>query len=433
MGDQTSGSSSPIGRAIIRIVMEWMIWLPVWMVLTTNMRAAGKFGMVAAVLFFFALGLLLHRFPTVWRRISMLAIFIALLAAGISLYTRELPIFIWMGILLWRGRYLKLRPMHYGLAFGICCAVMIVTSRNDVWADDRLIFILMAIVWVAVWFVALNEILIEQAGLHNGIVTSRVRQANRNYLYIFLAIGLLVIALTASYGQQLLTPKQAVVNPDNSWIDPNNFIQPPREMEKPEWMEEEEPGKPSVIWDILFWILSVVVVCAAFWFARLFWNNRTWTWRGFLKSIREWFLREKKAEKLPYVEERRSLAKEKKKGSSLIDSLFRRRNRGADWERLSNPEKVRRLYEEVVLAGIEQGYEFQASHTPSETLEGIERWRTSRRASDDEKLISYWNRLLSIKSVLLELYEKAKYGPHEISAQEVEGLKERYPDRKGFK
>jgi len=427
----TAASSSAIGRVIGRIIVEWLIWLPVWLVLTTNMTILGKVGMIFIVMAFFAGGLLLYRIPAFWRRMSMLLIIIALIALSIAWFANDVPIMLWLGILLWRGRYLRLRHPHYGLAFGICCAAIIITSQNEAWADHRLPFILLAVFWMIVWFITLNRSLIEQAGLYNDIVTGPVKQASRKYLLLFLMVGVLIIALTANYGQQLLTPKH-VVNPNNSWIDPNQFIQPPQEQDQ-SWMEGlvEDRGKPSIIWDILFWIMTGLAACGLIWFARLIWKDRTWTWRGMLRSIREWFLRENKAENLPYVEERRSLLKEKKKGPGRFDSLFRRQSRGPSWEQLSNPEKVRRLYEEAVLSGIEQGYDFKPHHTPSETLERLEQWRLSQAAPSNEKHSSYWTRLMNIKTVLLKLYEKAKYSPHEVTSQEVGSLREQYPDKKG--
>lgn len=427
--DDAIARSSTMIRVVRRVGIEWLLWLPIWLLLTANMGVYGKFGMAVAVAFFFALGLGLHRMTVLWRRLTMIAIGGMLIAAGVIWFSNDLLAVTWMGILLWRGRYQRLTHLHYCLGFGICCAVLIVTSQSEAWADYRLMFILLALLWIIIWFMALNRGLVDDAGLHNGIVTRPVRQANRKYILVFLAAGMLIIAMTASYGQQLLTPKQ-VVNPNNSWIDPDRFIQPPQSMDKPEWMEGiEQPGKRWLFWDILFWVLLVVVICGTLWFIRFLWINRVWTWQGLLNSIRKWFLRENRPEKLPYLEESRSLRKEKKKGR--FESLFRKHNRELEWERLSNPEKVRRLYEEAVLTGIEQGYKFKASDTPSETLDALEQWKTGGKAHNNEKKATYWSWLLQVHLSLLHLYEKAKYSPHEITSQDVRVLKENDTDRKG--
>ncbi|MCD9022509.1 hypothetical protein [Cohnella silvisoli] len=423
--------SSAVGRAISRILLEWLIWLPLWIILTINIGAMGKLGTIAAATGFFALGFLLFKLSAVWSRITVAAILVILVAVGIGRYTNDLSIFLWMGVLLWRGRYRRLKPLHYGLAFLICAAAVIVASQNDSLSGYRLLFVILAIVWVVIWFISINRSLLDEAGLHSNIVTRPVRLANRKYLFIFLAAGLLVFALTVSYGQQLLTPPKINTDLlDVSELQPPP--EPPKTQENPlSGLLDKEQGPPSPIWDILFWIMVGAAVVGAIWFARLMWRDRTWTWNGMIEAIRRWFIRAKKMEALPYVEEHRSLLKEKKKGHSRFDALFRRHNRIAEWERLSNPEKVRRLYEETVLSGIEQGYDFQTHHTPAETLEGIERWRASQRpVSDNDKHSSYWKWLLVIRLSLLQLYEKAKYSPHSITEQEVKELKEHRPEGK---
>ncbi len=431
MDNPTAEYSSAIGRIVQRIVSEWLIWLPVWLILTVNMGGLGKLGMVFLAMAVFGLGLALHLLPAVWRHLTLIALLVIVLAIGIAQYREgDLLAFLWLGVLLWRGRYLKLEYPHYGLAFGICCAATIVTSVNEEWADYRLALILMASFWTVVWFISFNKRMIDEAGLNNGIVTGQVRRASRKYLFFFLAAGLLVIAVTAGYGQQLLTPKQ-VIDSGNRWMDTDKFIQPPQEMATPDWMDPNDQGGSSNIGKIMTWILSALAIAGAIWLARLFWKDRTWTWRKIVDSIKAWLLREKKAEKLPYVEERRSLAKGKKRGPGRFDSLFRRQNRAPNWEQLDNPSKVRFLYEEAVLAGIEQGYDFKASHTPSETLERMEKWLINRKIPDANKTILLLPGLLRARELLIKLYEKAKYSPHKISSQETEELREHFQDRKG--
>ncbi len=412
-----------------RIFVELMIWLPLVLIFTTKMEVRDRVITVGIILLFIALGLLVNRFPPLWRRLAMISIIIALIGLGIGQYTNLLPVFLWLGIVLWRGRFVTLGHWHYGLAFCVCCAGLIVGSKVGAWADYRIAFIVLAVVWVVQFFYVLNRGLVENAGLHNGILTSPVKKASRNYLLIFLAIGVVVIALTASYGERWLTPKQV------KWERPTGQIEqpipPPESMDMPDWMNElaKKQGKPSVLWDYVFWALIAAGAYGVFWFVRLGWKERR-TWREIIRLIRAWFLREKKAEELPYVEEHRSLRKEKKEGQSFFDSLFRRHGRKVNWDQLSNPEKVRRLYEEAIMTGIEQGYTFRPSDTPSETLEGLETWREALpTSSKKEKNVDYWSRFLQIRRVLLKLYEKAKYSPHEVTSQEAESLKEQISDR----
>ncbi|RED54956.1 DUF4129 domain-containing protein [Cohnella lupini] len=428
-----TGYSSPIRRILQRILTECLIWLPVWLILTVNMGGLGKLGMVFGAMAIFGAGLALHLMPALWRRLTLLTALFILLAIGIVQYREgNLLLFLWLGVLLWRGRYPNLGYLHYVLAFGICCTATIVTSLNQEWSDYRLPLILLALMWIVVWFISLNKRMIDDAGLYNGIVTGQVRRASRKYLFIFLAAGLLVIAITVSYGEQLLTPKQAIDSGDR-WIDPDKFIQPPQEMATPDWMDpNDQGGGSSTIGKILSWILIALALAGAIWLARLFWKDRTWTWRKIVDTIKAWLLRENKTEKLPYVEERRSLAKDKKKGPGKFDSLFRGRNRAPDWDRLDNADKVRFLYEEAVTAGIEQGYGFKSSDTPSETIEELERWLPSRKSPvrGEDRQAAYWEWLSNVRGSLIKLYEKARYSPNEVTSQEVDSLKERHPVRK---
>ncbi|QMV42531.1 hypothetical protein [Cohnella cholangitidis] len=430
MMDDPVRKSSGIGSMALRIFIEFMIWLPAVLALTISLGVRDRVVTLGIVLLFIVLGLLLYRFPPLWRRIIMILAFLALVGIGIGRYTNLLPVFAWLGIVLWRGRFVKFGHWHYGLAFCICCAGLIINSNNGAGVGYRIFAILLAVVWVAIWFYALNRHLVENAGVHSGIVTKPVRTASRKYLLVFLAIGAVVIALTAGYGERWLTPKQANIGTPVKQIQ-EPLLPPIEPMEIPEWMEDlvEEQGEPSVIWEYLFWALMAIGACGVIWFLRLGWKDRKWTWRSLMRKVREWFLREKREEELPYVEERRSLKKEKP-GRRGLNAWFRKNEPRKAWERLSNSEKVRHLYEEAVLAGIREGYGFKPSDTPTETLDGIERWHSGRKAPvSGEQAAAYWSWLLSVRRSLANLYGKAKYSPHDIASREVGELREGRPGK----
>jgi hypothetical protein len=423
---------SVAARMTIRILQEGLIWLPVWLILTLHYGVLGKMGMTVAAAAFFTIGMALFKLPALWSRISIAIVLVLLVGIGLVRFTSDLSTFLWMGALLWRGRYSVLIPRHYGLGFLICCVMIIVASQNDLSNSYQLTIIAIALIWVVTWFISVNRSLLDEAGLQSHIVTRPLRLTSRKYLLVFLTVALLIFALTANYGKQLLTPP-AMSSLDEKWIDLSKPELPsPGQPSQEEWMvPPEEQGHSSPIWDILFWIMVGVASLGAIWFIRLMWKDRTWSWRRLMESIRRWFLREKRVERLPYVDESRSLTKDKKKGPTLWDTLFHRQGRARDWEQLNNPEKVRRLYEEVVLLGIEQGYEFKSNDTPSETLERMEYWRLNQPIVDKDKQATYWQRLMKIRLSLLRLYEKAKYSPHSITENEVGSLREPIQDRKG--
>jgi hypothetical protein len=406
------------GSFALRIAVEWLIWLPVWLLFSTNMTPMAKSGLAASVLLFSTAGLLLNRLPPLWRKITLIAVLLALAAVGALAYKAYLPMLIWLGLVLWRGRFARLGPRHYALAFGVSALALIAVAQNEAWIEYRLALIGIALSWMLVWFAALNGSLVEGAGLGNGIVTRPVRRAGRKYVYLFLSAGVLIVAATVDYGQRLLTPRQ-VSAPDFNWIKPERLIPPPAANASLDSLLPEQ-GKPSPVWDYLLWLVLAFAVLAFLWFARLLWKDRTWTWRGLMRALKGWFLRDKSEESLPYVEERRSL---KKGTSGLLAAWLHRSEARAEWGRLNNSEKARRLYEDVVRTGVQQGFAFQASDTPAETLDGIERWRGERRDSAAGKLTEYWQRLLRSRRALQRLYEKARYSPHNIESVEVEEMR----------
>ncbi|MFC4601045.1 hypothetical protein [Cohnella hongkongensis] len=412
------------GRLGLRALAEWLLWLPLTLIFSANMGGAGKAGLAAGVLLCAALGLGLNGLPALWRRLVLIAAAVALTAAGIARFADHLPMLVWLCVVLWRGRFVRFGYGQFGLAFGVCCLVLFAISLNEAWLGYRTAVIALAVFWMIGWFAALNRSLIDRAGLDNGIVTRPVLQSSRKYALLFAGVGVLAIALTVGYGEKLLTPREIAV-PSPRWIEPEQLIPPPQQMNSPlEGLLQEDKGKPSPIWDYLFWGMAALAAIGFLWFVRWLWKERTWTWRSLLAKVRDWFVRERRTEKLPYVEERRSLRKEKKPGQGLFGSRFRRPRARLEWERLSNAEKVRRLYEEAVAEGIRQGYAFVPADTPGETLAKLESWQASRGpAKDKERQAAYWSWFSRVRSLLAGLYGRARYSPHDIAAEEVEELR----------
>lgn len=413
-------------RIARRVLVEWLIWLPVTIILTHSFDLSGKLFVSCGVIGSFALGMLLYKLPPVRSKVILFAVSVIVLGIGIIFFRNDWMAFALLGVLLWRGRYLQLLPRQYGFAFVLCCVAVIVAAQSDILPDYRILFIGLSLIWIVAWFLSLNRGLLTDAALQNSILTRPVRLASRRYLLIFLAAAFLIFAVTVNYGEQLLTPPVYVPGENNVEIPE---VQPPLQNQpslKDMLGVNEEQGEPSKIWEIVFWIMSGLAAIGFFFFVKMLWRDRTWTWQRLLSAIRMWFLREKKTEALPYIEERRSLMKEKKR-SSRWNAFFQKNNREQEWDQLDNPQKVRLLYEAAVLSGIDQGYEFKVHHTSSETLEGMAHWRKGLALRDKEKesKSSYWIRLMNIRLMLIKLYDKARYSPHSVTDQEVKDLKER--------
>lgn len=407
-----------------RVLIELLVWLPAWLILTYAYELTGKLLMLGAGIFFFISGLFLYeRLSPLWSRFTLIILLVMVMGIGLIVYRHDWLTFVWLGVMLWRGRYPHLYARFYGYAFLLSGVAVFIARQNEELSDYRIGFIALSLIWVIAWFLSINRAYLYEAGLGNGIVTGPVRRATLRYLLIFLGVALLVFALTVNYGQKLLTPADYVPS-EKKWVDVTE-LRPPAQPQ-PGLGDMPGKGEPSaalaIFWNILSGIALSAAVIGLIWFVTMLWRDRTWSWRGFLQKLRAWLVKEKRAEAVPYIEERRSLLKDKKKGENRWNTLFQRQHRGKEWSQLNNAQKVRRLYEDAVRAGIEQGYSFRAHHTSAETLDGMVGWRASVVLPEKDKRSSYWERLLSIRQTLISLYEKARYSPHSVTDEEVEEL-----------
>ncbi|OXM87744.1 DUF4129 domain-containing protein [Paenibacillus rigui] len=95
-----------------------------------------------------------------------------------------------------------------------------------------------------------------------------------------------------------------------------------------------------------------------------------------------------------------------------------RTERTLKWGSLSNNrDRVRYLYRLVLRRAIEEGYAFQSSLTPQETLEDIKKKRPSTELAQDQE-------------ALLALYDKARYGHKQVQDAELAPLAEVFLNKK---
>ncbi|MFC5402534.1 hypothetical protein [Cohnella soli] len=420
--------ASPLGRIIGRILLEGLIWIPVWLLLSASSgsRVSGS-GAFSLALVLFAVGLVLHvTLPTVWRRVAMIVLLAIIAVYAFSSMDNAVVVFIWWGIALWRGRYAHFGHLQAALGFGIATGALALIAADEVWRNYRPEMIVLTVGWMLAWFLLLNKRLMDEAALLQGIATGSIRKASRTYMHAFLAIGVLVVALTVSFGSRWLTPPNSL-KPDTGWIDSEKFLQPPDDTGSMNLTEQLGPGSTWKGWNVLTWVISVFCIILVLLFIRMMWRNKTWTWRSIWQSLLALFRRERPEETLPYVEERRSLAK-RRGFVPAFGGLFHKKMRKADWDKLDETEQIRLMYEEAVLSGIVEGFEFRPSDTPAETLARLERHRTDRRAPDSKKLIAYWAWFAGAKPLLQRLYEQAKYSSRKIGTEEADRLKRDRPN-----
>lgn len=413
-------------RPVGRLLFEVLTWLPVWLLLTIGWSAGGRTAWLAAAAGCWIVGVLFAQLRPPWRLLTVLLATLALVAAAIAVDYREYLVFgIWLAVLAWRGRYVAATPSQYGLAFLIAAACVIAAPNVDGGASYRTAFIVLAIIWVAGTLIALNRTSVHDAGLRSTMVTRGVLRDSRKYALAFIAFVLILFGLTVSYGEQWLKPPRINLESSPPPESPEEIAPPPTQQGLPFPMEAG--GEPSLFWDILSWIVGVFAAFAFAWFAYVLWRDRTWSWRAWKDALRRLFMRDRKEETLPYVEERRSLPKTKRQ--MPWSELFHRSRRGPEWNKLNEAQKVRRLYTEAVTAAVAEGYAHEAHRTPAETLDAMERWQANRAGGASGRHSAYWSWFAGIRQSLQRLYERARYSPYEVRRQDVDGLMESHPER----
>jgi hypothetical protein len=94
------------------------------------------------------------------------------------------------------------------------------------------------------------------------------------------------------------------------------------------------------------------------------------------------------------------------------------RNRGAEWNDLTNEEKIRLLYARLVRAVMKQGYEYQTHLTPRETARELALWKGGEQQQ------------LEGLNGFIDVYEKVRYGEGVPDDQQVAAYKQKFDSEK---
>ncbi|MFC5529042.1 hypothetical protein [Cohnella yongneupensis] len=415
----------PIAAARLagRLLFELMLWLPAWLILMLLYEPDMKLKSLAAAVCCMFVGYLFAHMRPPWRLIAILVVMLGLVAGTTGIDPHYAWIGVWLAAVTWRGQYGNTGPPHYALAFLVATIGVLVASNVDKASQYRIYLIVIAIGWIIAYFVSLNRYFVNEAGLYSSIATRAVRKDSRKYALLFLAVALVLFGVTLSYALQWLKLPHVKMS-----LPPGGAPELPEPQEtEPIEILPHEPYHPNPIWNKIAWIAGGLSILVLAWFALWLWRDRKWTWQAWKDALRKLFMRDRRDEKLPYVEEKRSLKKAKRK--SRWGELFQRAPRGPDWKRLNNAQKVRRLYADAMEAGVTAGYAHQAHHTASEALEGLEQWREGQADAQPAKKAAYWSWFAGMRQSLLRLYEQARYSPHAVREQEVASLIERHPER----
>jgi hypothetical protein len=249
-------------------------------------------------------------------------------------------------------------------------------------------------------------------------VTGSIKQKNRAYILIFISI---VAIITNFKDIQIFFYKAtvAVISMILSFLsifendEPIDGSPPPNKAATPV-LEGGEPSTIAVILDKIiqfaFYSLALIVSVVLI----IFVGKKL----GYLLKIGfKWCLKfiskifhldhREHEEGIQYFDEKESLINIKKwsngKKNQAKELIFHLFNRKPKWEDLSDSEKVRYVYRQLVENNIKQGLIFKVSRTPYEIISDINKKRNQ-------------NELIT----LLESYGKARYGKQELSLRELE-------------
>ncbi|MBO9598136.1 MAG: hypothetical protein J7559_10015, partial [Cohnella sp.] len=269
-----------------RLLFEWMVWLPAWLLLTIGHTQERKLLSLAAVLACWAIGFMLTLLRPPWQLLATILFMIAVAAGSAAIDVQELPIGIWLAVVAWRGKYVNATAGQFGIGFAAASASVFVATGYDAAETYRFGFIVLAIVWLVVWLIAWNRSLVNQAGLDSAIATRAVRQESRKYAFLFVAVALVVFGLTISHALNWMKLPQVDIG--SSRID---NIEPPKPQEPTEELpfKADENDRPNPIWDILFYILAAFSFFLLWKFFLWMWRDRKWTWKAIKDAIRSLF------------------------------------------------------------------------------------------------------------------------------------------------
>lgn len=252
-------------------------------------------------------------------------------------------------------------------------------------------------------------------------VTGSIKGKNRVYIVVILSI----IAIITNFKvlQHLLyTAISAVISAIISFFsifENDEQIEntpPASEGSMPPPLEGGEPSALAVLMEKIaevgFYILAVVGGIIFIFFAskkvrHLFRLGYKW----FMNYLNQLFHIRKSdhEENSQYVDEKESLLDLKKWGQGtknqakeLFSTLF---NRQPKWDELSDREKVRYVYRQLVKEQVNRGLPFKISDTPSKTIKDM----SERRGNQQKELRTF-----------IDTYGKARYGNDDLNSQDLE-------------
>jgi hypothetical protein len=254
-----------------------------------------------------------------------------------------------------------------------------------------------------------------------------------NRIYV-IGIGIVAAVLAAGVGKAIGTLLWNMVRSFFGWISklfsgssepqPLPVEQPQASPEFP-FVGDQKPGLLAAILDVALYVAGAVLLgVAAYYTLRWLYRNAG----GKLKRVLDTLLTMLRREHTPkdntsYLDEEKSVFTWEQTLQGLRNFWSTRvtpRNRKDRWEQMNTEqERVRWLYRRWLHLKSDHGYEVKSYLTPKETEDDIFKWNAlnKHKRKGDEIAVNTSNSLI-------DLYEKARYGEENPSANDVVALKD---------
>ncbi len=257
-----------------------------------------------------------------------------------------------------------------------------------------------------------------------------LRRHNRLFVLLFITVA---AVLAAGAGKALGTLIWHAVQAFFGWLgrlfSGSGGTAPPQEAPPPVMpemppAETQEPGLLLMLLNYAFYALGAAVLAVVLYYGlRWLYRNTGGLWRRFIDSLLSLLRRESIQNDSAYQDEEKSIFTWEKTVQGVRD-YWRNRlaspSRRDRWEGMNGGrERTRWLYRHWLNAKRAEGYLQRNYLTPQETMADIAEWNAGRKRQRKNEADA------AASAELLHFYNQARYGEAELSESEVLSLKEK--------
>ncbi|KWX69694.1 hypothetical protein [Paenibacillus jilunlii] len=439
MNALASGSLITALRLWLSCIVEWLLFLPVWIVLQKYLQSGDALlpWIYTLPLVSMTGALLRQKCNRKWKQLLaalILGAVAGVLAGAFSL--KEIPLFAGAAICAYlgttaAGRDNRIRFYVAGMA--VYFAATIAFAR---------IPLLQPSVAGLTWSGSLCLILalLDSNTSHlryssfsgaGSPLPAGLRRHNRLFVLLFIAVA---AALAAGAGKALGMLIWHAAQAFFGWLgrlfsgsgETEPPEAPPPVMPEMPAAETQEPGLLSMLLDYAFYALGAAVLAVVLYYGlRWLYRNTGGLWRRFIDSLLSLLRREAIQNNTAYRDEEKSIFTWEKTVQGVRD-YWRNRlaypSRRDRWDGMNGGrERTRWLYRHWLNAKRAEGYLQRNYLTPQETMADIAEWNAGRKRQRKNEAAS----AAAASAELLHFYNQARYGEAELSESEVLRLKEK--------